>query len=73
MFNVITVSSSSLSGVGPSEVMLRVIPLDKVSLVDTDSSVSYFAKKNGQQKFILWYKCYLIDTLQTSTVKSTEL
>ena len=35
VFNVITVSSSSLSGVGPSEMMSRVIPLDKVSLVDT--------------------------------------
>ena len=35
VFNVITVSSSSLSGLGPSEMMSRVIPLDKVSLVDT--------------------------------------
>ena len=35
VFNVITVSSSSLSGVGPSEMMSRVIPLNKVSLVGT--------------------------------------
>ena len=35
VFNVITVSSSSLSGVGPSGMMPRVIPLDKVSLVDS--------------------------------------
>ena len=50
VFNVITVSSSSLSGVGPTEMMSRVMPLDKVSLVDTDSSVSYFAKKKEQLK-----------------------
>ena len=32
---VFNVSSSSLSGVGPSEMMLRVIPLNEVSLVGT--------------------------------------
>ena len=31
VFNMITVSSSSLSGTGHSEMMPRVIPLDKVN------------------------------------------
>ena len=63
---MITVSSSCLSGVGDTT-------RQSESGGHSDSSLSYFAKKNGQLKLILWYKCYLIDTLHTSTVKSTEL